>query len=304
MKVSILIGSRDRPASLQRCLQGVLAQSYEPFEVIILDDASREPDAYLHLLHQINDERVRIVRSEKQLGVAGGRNYLFQHGTGDIFFVLDDDTELKDRDTLERLAQTFVQHADIGIVACKILEICNGAQRKKVPFPKWVLRRQPGIDEKAQLVSYFLGGAHGIRRQVIETCGNYHPELMFGVEELDLAYRAIAHGWRIYYEPQIVVYHLPQPSVISQENQRCVELLHHIKNRIYIVCRYLPMQYAIVHLTIWLCIYASMAFRARCPMVLIKGITAGVQLARRTHREVLNHTAISYLQKHFGRLWY
>lgn len=304
MKISVLIGSRNRPGVLQQCLESVLMQGYEPFEVVILDDASHNAEAYPRLLQQIGDKRVQIVRSEKQLGVAGGRNRLFQHATGDIFFVLDDDAVLQSPETLARLAQIFTQYTEIGIVACKILEICNGVQIKKVPFPRKVLRRFPGIEEKAQLVSYFLGGAHGIRRQVIETCGSYHSELMFGEEELDLAYRTIAYGWKIYYEPAIVVYHLPQPSVVGQENHQCTELFHHIKNRIYIVRRYLPMRYALVHLTVWLWIYASMALRARCPMVLMKGIAAGIQLARRTPREVLNHTAMNYLRKHFGRLWY
>lgn len=304
MKISVLIGSRNRPAILKQCLESVLAQHYEPFEVIVLDDASSEANAYAHLLRQVGDERVRLIRSERQLGVAEGRNYLFQQATGDIFFVLDDDAVLISQDALERQAQVFAQYTDVGIVACKILESDHSMQKKKVPFSKHVLRSFPHIDEKAQLVSYFLGGAHGIRKQVIETCGSYHPDLRFGEEELDLAYRAVAHQWKIYYEPAIVVCHFPQPSVIDQDGQRCMELFHHIKNRIYIVYRYLPMQYALVHLMIWLGIYIGMALRAGCPAVLAKGIIAGIQMAQRVRREPLNRVAIRYLQEHFGRLWY
>lgn len=304
MKLSVLIGSRNRPKSLQRCVESVLAQRYNPFEIVILDDASDDPSAYAYLVNQIGDERVRLISSTQQLGVAGGRNYLFQQATGDVFFVIDDDVELLNVDTLEHLATIFSQDASIGIVACKIVDIHKNVCRKLLPFSQSTLRRFPSIEERAQMVSYFLGGAHGIRRLVIETCGGYQPNLIYGGEELDLSYRIIDHGWKIYYEPAITVHHYPESSVVSSHHSPSTELFHHIKNRIYLAYRYLPGRYITVHLLVWLIIYLGMAIRMRCPAAWLRGVIAGIKMTREVHRTPLSPHAVQYLRKHFGRLWY
>jgi GT2 family glycosyltransferase len=305
MKVSVLIGSRNRPMALQRCLESVLMQQHSELEVLILDDASEDPIAYQRCIEQIGDSRVVLTRSEKQLGVAGGRNLLFAQASGDIFFVLDDDAVIAGIDTITRLCDIFTTCPEIGIVACQIVEYSSdGKILRKVPFSRRLLARFPHLAEKPQFVSYFLGGAHGIRRQVIETCGHYHPDLMFGEEELDLAYRVLEHQWQIFYDPKIVVYHYPSPSVISKSNSLAEELLHHVKNRIYLAYRYLPLPYLPIHLLIWLIIYSAMAVRAKAPFTLLRGIRAGIQMSQQAQRQPLSRSTITYLRAHNGRLWY
>lgn len=305
MKVSVLIGSRNRPMALQRCLESVLTQQYTELEVLVLDDASEDPTAYQRCVEQIGDPRVVLIRSEKQLGVAGGRNQLFTQASGDVFFVLDDDAVIAGTDTITRLCDIFATCPEIGIVACQIIEYSgDGTVLRKVPFSRRLLARFPHLAEKPHFVSYFLGGAHGIRRQVIQTCGSYHPDLMFGEEELDLAYRVLEHRWQIFYDPKIVVYHYPSPSVISKSDFLAEELLHHVKNRIYLAYRYLPLPYLPIHLLIWLTIYSAMALRARVPFTLLRGIRAGIQMARQAQRQPLSRSTIAYLCAHYGRLWY
>jgi GT2 family glycosyltransferase len=305
MKISVLVGSRNRADVLQQCLESVLAQEYEPFEVVVLDDASEDATRYADCLRQLNDPRIRLIRSDKQLGVAGGRNHLFQHASGDIFFVLDDDAVIAESDAITRLCHVFTTCPEIGIVACQIVEFCNdGKISRKLPFPRRMLSRFPYLIEKPQFVSYFLGTAHGIRRQVIETCGGYHSDLMFGEEELDLAYRTIENGWKIYYEPSITVHHRPQPSVVANRKQKFTELVHHIKNRIYLTYRYLPLPYAFTHLLFWFCVYSAMALQAKAPYALLQGIRAGVRMIRHVRRQPLSRSTLAYLHAHYGRLWY
>jgi len=305
MRVSVLIGSRNRPEVLRRCIESILAQNHDDFEVVVLNDASDDPSTYTQCIQQFRDPRISLIRSETQLGVAGGRNHLFKRASGEIFFIVDDDAVVVEPNALTHLQQLFAAHPEIGIVACQIIEKdSNGKVSWKVPFPKKSLARSPDLVKQPQFVSYFLGGAHAIRRQVIETCGDYHPELMFGEEELELAYRAIEHRWKIFYEPKVIVHHYPQPSVLTHSNAPASELYHHIKNRIYLAYRYIPVPYLLSYLPTWLTIYFWMSIRAKTPLTMLRGACAGIQMIRRVQRRPLREPAISYLRAHNGRLWY
>jgi len=305
MRVSVLIGSRNRPEVLRRCIESILAQNHDDFEVVVLDDASDDPSTYTQCIQQFRDPRISLIRSETQLGVAGGRNHLFKHASGEIFFIVDDDAVVVEPNALTHLQQLFVSRPDVGIVACQIIEEePNGKVSWKVPFSKKSLARSPQLVKQPQFVSYFLGGAHAVRRQVIETCGDYHPELMFGGEELDLAHRAIEHRWKIFYEPKVIVHHYPQPSVLTCSSAPASELYHHIKNRIYLAYRYIPLPYLLSYLPTWLTRYFWMSIRAKAPLTVFQGVCAGIQMIRQVQRQPLRKPAISYLRAHKGRLWY
>lgn len=49
LKISVLIGTRNRPEVVRRCIDSVMLQDYESLEVIVLDDASSPPMSYLPL---------------------------------------------------------------------------------------------------------------------------------------------------------------------------------------------------------------------------------------------------------------
>lgn len=86
--VSIVLPTRDRVGRLQRAVESVLAQSYEQWELLIVDDGSTdETPAYLA---ELNDKRIRTFRIE-HAGVCAARNHALEHADGDIVAYLDDD---------------------------------------------------------------------------------------------------------------------------------------------------------------------------------------------------------------------
>lgn len=305
MKVSVLIGSRNRPNVLFRCLESVLCQDYSDLEILVLDDASDQVDLCRVLMEHFNDPRLRCLRSDVQLGVAGGRTQLMAEATGDILCIIDDDAYFEDSGAITRFIGVFHRDEQIGIVACKVVDHRPGYTDLLVPFPRRWRQRRPGITEQAQYVSYYLGGCHAIRREVIERCGMYAEGLMFGEEELDLSYRAIASGYRIYYEPAIVVHHHPHTSVVAKGKQGDVkELYHHIQNRFYLAYKYLPTRYVPVYLGVWLGRYLVEAIRNRALGTFFAGVRDGMLRLRRYQRTPINLQTQRYLQQHYGRLWY
>ncbi len=305
MKVSVLIGSRNRPHVLKRCLESVLSQTYPDLEIVVLDDASDQVDLCQTLMEHFNDARLRCLRSDTQLGVAGGRNRLIAEATGDILCFIDDDAYFDNPTAIARFVDVFRSNQKIGIVACKVLDHRSGHVDLLVPFPRRWRNRIPGITERAQYVSYYIGGHHAIRREVIEHCGAYAKDLMFGEEELDLSYRVIDAGYYIYYEPAIVVHHHPQASVVAAHGKgHSRELYHHVRNRLYLAYRYLPAKYIPSYLGIWLIRYFIDGIRDNTLGAFFAGLYDGILQLRKYQRNPISTKAQDYLQQHYGRLWY
>jgi len=303
MKVSILIGSRDRPKALIRCLESVMKQDYRPMEVLVLDDNSNGYQLNELLASTFQDPRLRYFRTHTSLGVAGGRNFLMQQAEGDIFCTLDDDAYFSDSRCVSCFVEAFDRHSQVGILAFKIIDHRAGREDLIVPFSRWWRKRRPHLTEKPQLVSYYLGGCHAIHRRVIEQCGGYQDAFVFGLEELDLSYRAIEAGFGIMYFPSVVVHHCPELSAMEQQ-ERHRRLYYYVRNRLFLAYKYLPLIYVPIYLGIWLSALSLSALKQLAFMEFLGGLVVGLRELKKLKRTPLSQQAVRYLKAHYGRLWY
>ncbi len=83
--VSIIIPYYNRPEKLERCLNSVLKQTYQDFEILVVDDYSTVP-LTLNL-----DSRIKIFRNLKNLGPGLSRNVGVDNTNGDFIAFLDSD---------------------------------------------------------------------------------------------------------------------------------------------------------------------------------------------------------------------
>lgn len=303
---SVLVGTRNRVEPLIRCLDSVLRSNYPSLEVLILDDCSEGLQVCNIVAERINDPRIVCFRSEQQLGVAAGRNFLMQRARGDILVVIDDDAVFASDAAIRRTAELLSAAPKTGILAFQVIDHENDRVRLRTPFSQLTHRRQPHIHKQPQLVSYYLGTGHAMRRKLIERCGLYQADFLFGEEELDLSYRAIRAAYQIRYAPCIVVHHYPQASVIEGQaaSRPLTELELHIRNRIWLAYKHLPLRYLITSLSVWLTFYATEALRNMQPGAYLRGLVAGVEGLQKLPRRPLRGEAIEYLRENFGRLWY
>jgi glycosyltransferase involved in cell wall biosynthesis len=85
---SVVIATRDR-CDVDNAVRSVLRQTDQDFEIIVVDDQSMVPVSSMYDWN--HDARVRIVRSEKNLGPSGARNLGIIESRGDFVAFLDDD---------------------------------------------------------------------------------------------------------------------------------------------------------------------------------------------------------------------
>src|ERR671931_1849866 len=88
--ISAIIPARDAERYLTRAIDSVLAQTYAPIEIIVIDDGSR--DATPDVARQYG-ERLRLIRLPRPIGPAGARNKGIEAARGPYIAFLDADDE-------------------------------------------------------------------------------------------------------------------------------------------------------------------------------------------------------------------
>jgi glycosyltransferase involved in cell wall biosynthesis len=111
--VSVIIPLFNAEKYIKDTLYSVLNQSYQDFEILVIDDCGT--DRSISIVEQIKDNRIRIIHNNRNLGIAESRNIGIDQASGEYIAFLDDD----DIATMERLEQEidFIKsHNDIDVV--------------------------------------------------------------------------------------------------------------------------------------------------------------------------------------------
>ncbi len=90
--VSIVTAMYDRAGLIGRAIESVLAQDYDDFELVVVDDGSTDGSA--DVVRRYPDPRVRLIRYELNRGVSPARNSGVDASRGEWILVLDSDDEL------------------------------------------------------------------------------------------------------------------------------------------------------------------------------------------------------------------
>ena len=113
--ISIIITNYNGLKWLKKCLDSLFSQTYNDFEIILVDNESTD-DSIKFLEENYRDERLKIVRSEKNLGFAGGNNLGFNNSKGEYILLLNNDTWVEN-DFLKELFDFYIKN-DFEILSC------------------------------------------------------------------------------------------------------------------------------------------------------------------------------------------
>ena len=103
--VSIIILNYNGKRFLDECISAVLNQSYPEFELIFFDNNSTDGSAE-YTVSRFNDSRIKIIKSDRNLGFAGGNNEALKHCLNDLVVLLNNDTR-PDANWLRYLTETM-----------------------------------------------------------------------------------------------------------------------------------------------------------------------------------------------------
>ncbi len=120
--VSVVIPSYNRANVLPRAVKSVLAQTYQDFEIIIIDDCSK--DNTQEVVKNFNDPRIRYIRHEINKGGNAARNTGIKAANGEFVAFLDSDDEWLPT-KLEKQIPLF-DNPNVGLVYCGFIFIEQG----------------------------------------------------------------------------------------------------------------------------------------------------------------------------------
>lgn len=269
-------------------------------EVIIVNNAST---ADYHELRQFirdtPDIPFRYFDAPGNLGVAKGRNYALRQGKAPILIMLDDDAVLQNKDCLLQLLKEFeTNNTDRpkAIVSFKVLYYDSLAmQENALPHKRFREYKSRSFFE----TYYYAGGAHAVKRNIIEELGAYPEDFFYGMEEYDLGYRILDGGNSIVYSDKIVMLHKESPLGRSPAKNKLRMMW---VNKSKVAYRYLPKKYFYSTAILWSLQYL------RNTGFDITGLVAGwkeiAAIPGSEKRNPISQDTLAYLRKVKARLWY
>lgn len=136
-------------------------------------------------------KQIKIFDSDKNLGVAVGRNYLINHTVEDWLLFVDNDIRIKTKNWLKRLKFHLDSHENIEVFIPRLYN--KRAKHYKI---NQSLKIENNIaiffnEVKKGGVNCFPGGASFINRKLFERLGLYDNEMFIGLEDYELSIRGI-----------------------------------------------------------------------------------------------------------------
>ncbi len=194
---------------LEACLRSLLAQTYEPLEIIAVDNGSSDGSAELieHLF-----PTVRLIRNAHNLGFAGGCNVGLRAAQGELLLLLNQDTQA-DAGWVRALAEAL-QEPEAGIVGSQIL-YPDGRLQHAGGWIEWPLglAHHHLAEDDARPVEFVTGAALGFPRAVVEKIGLLDEGFWPGYfEDVDFCLRARAAGFAVSVAPSAIVTHTESAS--------------------------------------------------------------------------------------------
>lgn len=273
MKISIVIFTRNRKEILEFALNKYKEQTYQNFEIILLDNAS---DDGTDLMIKSKFPEITYIYFPDNIFL-----YAFNYGvslaTGDLIWRTDDDAYPQTNDLFEKLVFQFENNSKIDIIGCEIFET------KIQSLSYWynhIYDKSTNYDENYSFkTNTFLGGGTMIKKNVFEKIGGFWD---FGFEEIEFSTRAILNGFNIFCFPNLVVVHVADNNTRNLKDRK---LMYYVQLTRYYT-KYAPINIAIYNTLFILLVFTLYSVVLRFNFFnYIEGITGIINQFFKTFRK-------------------
>ena len=219
----------------------------ESLEVIVVDNASLNDEASLIAQRY---PQIKVIRSPKNLGFAGGNNLGIRAAHGKYLFFLNNDTLLRPQSSdLSSLIARLESSEKIGAVCPKIRFSWDDNPIQfagYTPLSRITMRNRSigfgeadqGQYDTARPTPYAHGAAMMVKREVIEKAGLMPKCYFLYYEELDWSLMIRRAGYDIWYEPATTVFHKESQATGQHSPLRTYYIT---RNRLLFVQRNAPL---------------------------------------------------------------
>lgn len=243
--LSVIVLNFNGRAFLDPCLNSLLAQDYESFEILLVDNASTDGSAEYAAQ---KFPTVRVIVNERNLGFAAGNNVGIRAARGNFVFILNNDTETAPH-ALRELAQPLLDDARVGSTAPKLLQFerrdlidAAGITVDRAGIA-WHLQHGQRDDGEMNSRPVFGGSGAAVlyRKATLDAIGLFDEDYFAYYEDVDLAWRAQNAGWKCFYVPSAIVYHIHGASFKTHRRTAAQRLYLLGRNKWWTILKNYPM---------------------------------------------------------------
>lgn len=204
MFFSIIIPLYNRPDELRELLTSLVSQTYQSFEVIIVEDGSSRPGDLI-AQHFSKNLDVKYFKKENE-GQGFARNYGFARSSGDYFIVFDSDI-LVPPNYLEQVHAAITLHGWDAFGGPDAAHASFTTIQKAISYSMTSPFTTGGIRGNKKHVGQFHPRSFnmGLSRAVWESTGGY--KLSRRSEDIEFSIRMINSGYKVGLIPEAFVYH-------------------------------------------------------------------------------------------------
>lgn len=209
-KVSVVVCAYNAADTIDEALQSLVAQTYPDYEVIVINDGSRDGTGEIAKRYPVRT--IDIPNG----GLSAARNRGWQEASGEIVAYTDADVRV-DRDWLMYLVRPLLTGEYVG----------SGGPNVVPPDDPWIAQcvaRAPGgpthVLLNDRVAEHVPGCNMAFRREALMAVGGFNPTYLRAGDDVDVCWRLQAKGYRIGFAPSALVWHHHRASVRAYWRQQ------------------------------------------------------------------------------------
>ena len=202
-RVSVVVCAYNAADTLEDCLGSLSRLDYPAFEVVVVNDGSRDDTGAMAHRHAAADARFRVIDTPNQ-GLSAARNVGLAAADGEIVAYTDADVRV-DPDWLAFLVQPLRGAPEV---------VASGGPNVVPADDPWMAQcvaRAPGgpthvlLDDRA--AEHVPGCNMAFRRDALLAIDGFDPIYLRAGDDVDVCWRLMARGWKIGFAPAALVWH-------------------------------------------------------------------------------------------------
>lgn len=223
VQVSVVIPTFNRSSTVLESVNSVLRQSFQDFEIIIVDDCSS--DNTLDMLSDIDDGRIRIIKHERNQGAGAARNTGIRTAQGEFVAFQDSDDEWLPTKLAKQLAVLKSKGPDWPAAYCGMLIVRGINQQESARTRVWYIPDDRPTALDGDLVQPLIANSFIstqtliVRRDALQTVGEFDESLP-ALEDWDFTLRIAQVGKIAFVDEPLVLQRFSANSITRSEPKR------------------------------------------------------------------------------------
>jgi len=218
--VSIIIPTRDKAYILRNCITSIRSKTtYKNYEIIIVDNASKEDETLEYLEILKHEPNIRILSYDDAFNYSAINNFAVRHGNGAVLALLNNDVEVISEEWLGEMV-SWAWQPEIGCVGAKLYYSNGTIQHAGVVLGVGGVANHAHLYEPRETAGYFgramvlgnfsavTGACLMVRKAVYEQVGGLNErDLRVAFNDVDFCLKVRDAGYSNVWTPYAELYH-------------------------------------------------------------------------------------------------